>query len=49
VTWWSADKAFWITTRPRAVTDDADEFTINSNRTRASWSRVHRYWQDRSL
>ena len=30
VTSWSADSAFWITTRLRAVTDDADEFTSNS-------------------
>jgi electron transfer flavoprotein beta subunit len=27
VTSWSAESAFWITTRDRAVTDDADEFT----------------------
>ena len=30
VTSWSADSAFWITTRLRAVTDDADEFTSSS-------------------
>ena len=30
VTSWSADSAFWITTRPRAVTDDADELTSSS-------------------
>ena len=30
VTSWSADSAFWITTRLRAVTDDADELTSSS-------------------
>ena len=25
---WSADRAFWITIRVRAVTDEADGFTI---------------------
>src|SRR4051794_12169340 len=33
VTVWSADSAFWITTRPRAVTDEADAFTTSSSRT----------------
>jgi electron transfer flavoprotein beta subunit len=36
-----------ITTRPRAVTEDADEFTMSRSRTNASWSRPRRYWQDR--
>ena len=31
VTSWSADSAFWITTRPRAVTDEADELTTSSS------------------
>ncbi len=30
VTSWSAESAFWITTRLRAVTDDAEEFTSRS-------------------
>ena len=30
VTSWSADRALWITTRPRAVTDEAEEFTSSS-------------------
>src|ERR1044072_5690951 len=37
-----------MTTRPRAVTDDADELTISRSRTDASWSRPRRCWQDRS-
>src|SRR3954447_9894242 len=47
VTSWSADSAFWITTRPRAVTDDAVVFTISSRRMRFSWSRPYGCWQDR--
>src|SRR5581483_1593748 len=31
VTSWSADSAFWITTRTRSVTDDADVLTMNSS------------------
>ena len=33
VTSWSADSAFWITTRARAVTDDAEELTSSSTLT----------------
>src|SRR3954447_535427 len=47
VTSWSADSAFWMTTCPRAVTDDAVVFTISSRRTHASWSRPYGCWQDR--
>ena len=31
VTSWSAESAFWMTTRPRAVTDEADELTSSSS------------------
>jgi len=34
VTSWSADSAFWITTRRRPVTDEAAEFTSSSTRIR---------------
>src|SRR3954451_10108725 len=34
VTSWSAESAFWITTRPRAVTDEADELTRSRTFTR---------------
>ncbi len=30
VTSWSADSAFWMTTLPRAVTDEAEELTMSS-------------------
>ena len=35
VTSWSAESAFWMTTRPRAVTDEADELTSRSTLTAA--------------
>jgi len=31
VTWWSAASAFWMTTRVRAVTDEADVLTRRSS------------------
>src|SRR3954467_13631326 len=37
-----------MTTRPRAVTELADELTMSRSRTDASWSRPRRYWQDRT-
>ena len=36
VTSWSAASDFWITTRARAVTDEAEALTIRSSRTRAA-------------
>src|SRR3954465_3860690 len=36
-----------MTTRPRPVPDDAVVFTMSSSRTRPSWSRPYRCWQDR--
>ena len=47
VTSWSADSAFWITTRPRAVTDDADELTSSSTFTAAVNLRRGPVWPRR--